>query len=46
MFRVGRAINSVWPAALPLVVILGNARYILRGGNGVGNGQAGFGQHH
>lgn len=39
MFRVRRAINSVRPATLPLVVIVGNARYILRGGNGVGNGR-------
>jgi hypothetical protein len=43
MFRVRRAsINSVRPATLPLVVIVGNARYILRVGNRVGSGTAGF----
>jgi hypothetical protein len=44
MFRVRRAINSVRPAILPLVVIGGNTRYVLRGGHGVGNGLAGFGR--
>jgi hypothetical protein len=35
MFRLRRAINSVRPATLPLMVIVGNTRYILRGGKGV-----------
>jgi hypothetical protein len=44
MFRVRRAINSVRPATLPLVVIVGTTRYILSDSNWVGNGLAGFGR--